>query len=165
MTRPWLQYVVLLVLGTVLAVALAGAAYAVVQTQHVEQRRAQDRVRSDAEIARIAERVVRVESPTAAELNRRVRQSLAACAADDDCRSDFRRAAPRGKPGPSGPQGASGPAGATGATGARGATGATGARGPAGPAGPIGPPGPRGPIGATPDLREAVCSLAPLLCR
>lgn len=141
--------VVAIALGMLLALAVLGALYAVVETSRANGRQ----VRSNAEIASVARRVYKIEAPTEKEVIGRVLKALVTCSKDDGCRTAFAASAPRGLPGPTGRRGPKGSTGATGArgpqglTGQRGATGKQGARGPAGPVGPMGPVGPAGPQG------------------
>lgn len=162
MRRQGTQILVLLIVGVLLAAAVGGAVIAVVQTRAYEQNRADDRVRSDAEIAKVARRVFRIEQPTPAEIRRGVMTALTACAQNTSCRERFRDTAPRGRRGARGPRGVQGPRGPAGPSG----PGIPGPTGDPGAQGPPGPPGEPGTAGAsTEDVIAELCRRAPALLR
>ncbi len=163
--------IVAVVIGLLLGIAVLAAGLAYRETIGLHK----DRVRSDADIARIAKRVF----PTPAEGRRQLLVALRKCAADPECTTIFRDLAPRGRrgaPGPRGPQGRRGTQGAQGPRGpaglpGRSITGPVGARGPQGPPGQRGEPGAPGIGGATTEdvitelCRRAPTLLRPLVCR
>ncbi len=160
------QTALLLLVGTFIALALGLGGYAINQNRATAATQRNDQVRSDADIAAVARRVFRLESPTPAQLNAAVMAALRSCSKDAACTARFRKSAPRGLPGPRGSKGPRGARGTRGTTGARGAKGGRGARG---PVGPEGPPGARGPTGAAgpaasiTDVLESICQKVPLL--
>lgn len=99
------MHIIGLLLGLVLAGCVVAAAAAFDQAQRTETRRQADRVRSDAEIARVARRVFRLEAPTEAELRTIVIRRLRVCARDRQCRALFTATAPPGPPGERGMRG------------------------------------------------------------
>lgn len=178
-----------LLLGIALALALGAAGYAVVLSLDERADRVRNEIRTNREIARIAERVFR-QGETTAQRQARIRQSieraLNACLEDESCIGRLRRElgpsrarllaharlaierycatrnqcrGPTGRRGPPGPSGGS--PGPRGPRGAKGEPGRRGAQGPAGPPGPAGPAGPQGPPGivASPEL----CRRLPIL--
>jgi len=166
--------IIAVLLGLLLGVAflIAGAAYR--ETVGLQK----DRVRSNADIQRIARQVF----PSEREGRRQLLDAVRMCAADAECTALFRDLAPRGMAGPQGARGRAGAPGRTGRTGARGWRGRTGIPGPMGPAGPPGArgpagrgapgapgqPGPQGPPGLTPPVGDVIaqlCREAPLLAR
>ncbi len=169
--RSLSQLLALILLGLLLAGSVGAAVISVMQSKATEQNRQADRVRSDAEIARVARRIFKLESPSPAEISRRVVAALKTCASDPACRSEFTAIAPQGPRGPAGPRGASGARGTAGPTGPRGPAGPTGPPGLEGATGPPGPPGARGAAGATTtDVLTELCAranavLRPLVCR
>jgi hypothetical protein len=153
----------LLLIGFAITAAVGVSSLAMVQVAQTKHRVARDRVRSDAEIARIARKVFPHETKAqrAARIARLGKEAIKVCAGDPECvalgRALFgpsharlmaaaRRAAREvcahdacrgstGARGRPGRNGARGHRGKTGKTGANGATGATGAKGDTGAAG------------------------------
>ncbi len=178
------------VIGIVLAIAVSVAMFAYTESRQV----ARDQVRSNAEIARIAERVFRKEETKAqrqARIAGAAKEAIISCGADAECitvgRDLFgpsrarllahaRRAVEQhcaslgGCKGERGFTGQQGPRGQTGAQGPQGQRGVTGPQGKQGPAGTPGTPGPIGEAGATVDqVIEELCArsvaVLRLLCR
>lgn len=151
------------VLGLFLALIVAGLAFTIYYAVGTEAKRQRDRVRSDAEIAKVARDVFALAQPTPAEFNRRIKIALQRCGAQPDCRDIFATVAPRGHRGRTGLRGRRGPQGLRGQRGPVGPRGRA-VRGPTGPPGPTGTPGPIGPQGA-PGVSVDADGLVADLCR
>lgn len=105
------MYTLSALLGMVLA-ALTIVAVLAYSSAHKTQRQ---QMRSDHDIAVIASRVFRIESPTPAEFNERLLNALKKCKASPPCLDLFVRTAPRGRRGARGPRGPQGKPGRDGA--------------------------------------------------
>jgi hypothetical protein len=116
------------ILAALMGLALAALAIVSVVTYGATHRVQQRQQRSAHDIALIAQRVFRIESPTPQEFNERLFDALKRCAAYEPCLRLFVATAPQGAPGDQGPRGFRGPQGRPGRDGKP----ATGARGPRG---------------------------------
>lgn len=135
-------YLLASLMGAVLAGLTIVAALAYSSAHETKQQQQ----RSDHDIALIAQRVFRIESPTEREFNMRLLNALKRCKASPPCLNLFVQTAPRGAKGPRGEKGPMGDRGPRGPAG-RGARGATGPQGDQGRRGPQGLPGTQGPQG------------------
>lgn len=183
MTRKQESWITML-MGLTLALALGGALFTFFRGEAERTERVKKDIRTDAEIARIAEAVFNEnESPAGrrTRLVKAVNDALDECLSVAKCAERLRRelgpsrarllahgklaveryCATGACRGPRGPRGARGARGATGPRGAQGHQSARGRMGPAGPPGAVGPPGPQGAPGivASPEL----CRKVPLL--
>ena len=139
------MYLLASLMGAVLAGLTIVAALAYSSAHETKQQQQ----RSDHDIALIAQRVFRIESPTEREFNMRLLDALKRCNAHPPCKSLFRTTAPRGRRGPDGRRGPRGFRGRPGmdAQSLRGPQGAPGrdgrtVTGPQGPPGADGAPAP-----------------------
>lgn len=114
-------YVIAALMGTLLA-ALSVFAVLAYASAHTTQKA---QMRSDAEVAAIARRVFRIESPTRAQFNEQLFNALKRCAGYKPCLDLFVATAPPGARGPRGPRGPQGRPGANGTDG-KGSTGPQG---------------------------------------
>jgi hypothetical protein len=138
------------ILAALMGIALAALAIVSVVTYGATHRVQERQQRSAHDIALIAQRVFRIESPTPQEFNERLFDALKRCAAYRPCKRLFVATAPRGKRGPRGFRGRPGRDGMDGKP-------VTGAQGPAGPpgrtvVGPQGQPGADGTDGTNASL-------------
>lgn len=164
LSQTWRQVLLLLLVGTSITAAVGLAGYAIVKTRGTERKVVVERKRSDAEIARVARRVFKLESPpTTAALNKAVIHALKVCRSDTSCRKAFMDAAPRGRRGVAGAKGPTGSTGAKGAMGPSGRRGATGPRGPQGAAGTAGSQGQQGAAASVEGVIAELCRRSPIL--